>query len=63
MLENEFNELNKYTIKASKSTAQYYDNVDNYTDKEKLTIIEKILAELDIILLWTMNIRHQEFMH
>lgn len=58
-MELEFNELNKYTLKASESVAKYYDNIESYTKKDKQLIIEKILAELDIILLWTANLRHQ----
>lgn len=59
MLEAEYNELNIYTLKASKSIADYYDRLSNLSDKDKQYVIEKILAELDIILVFTMNIRHQ----
>lgn len=59
MLEAEFNELNMYTLRASKAIADYYDRLETLTDKDKLYIIEKVLAEVDIILAWTMNIRHQ----
>lgn len=59
MLEAEYNELNQYTIKASKSIADYYDRLQDLTDKDKQYVIEKILAELDIVLIFTMNIRHQ----
>jgi hypothetical protein len=59
MFEAEYNELNIYTLKASKTVADYYDRHKELTNKDKKYIIEKVLAELDIILLWTMNIRHQ----
>lgn len=59
MLEAEYNELNEYTIKASKTVADYYDRLSELTNKDKKYVIEKILSELDIVLLWTMNIRHQ----
>lgn len=59
MLEAEYNELNKYTLSASKMVADYKDAIDTLTEKDKKYRIEKILAELDIILLWTANIRHQ----
>lgn len=59
MFEAEYNELNKYTLKASQSIANYYDKLPSLTDKDKQYIIEKILAELDIILIFAMNIRHQ----
>ena len=59
MLEAEYAELNKYTLKASETVARYYDSLESLTKEDKKYIIEKILAELDIILLWTANIRHQ----
>lgn len=59
MLEQEYNELNMYTLRASKTIADYYDRLENLTNKDKQYLIEKILAELDIVLAWTMNIRHQ----
>lgn len=59
MLEAEYEELNRYTLKASKTVADYYDRYSELNDKDREYVIEKILAELDIILLWTMNIRHQ----
>lgn len=62
MLENEYAELNTYTLKASQTVADYYDRLESLTEKDKQYIIEKILAELDIVLLWTMNIRHQLLM-
>lgn len=59
MLEAEYNELNKYTIEASKAIADYHDRLDDLSDKDKLYVVEKILAKLDIVLIFTMNIRHQ----
>jgi len=59
MLEDEYRELNQYTIKASKTVADYYDRLSELTEKDKQYCIEKILAELDIVLIFTMNIRHQ----
>lgn len=59
MLEEEYNELNKYTIEASRAVADYHDRLDDLSDKDKLYVVEKILAKLDIILIFTMNIRHQ----
>lgn len=59
MLEAEYAELNKYTYNASKTIADYYDRLESLTDKDKQYIIEKVLAELDLILVLTMNIRHQ----
>lgn len=62
MLEAEYNELNKYTLSASQQVADYRDKIDELIDKDKKYRIEKILAELDIVLLWTANIRHQLLM-
>lgn len=59
MLEAEYNELNKYTLEASKLIADYYDRLEDLTDKDKQYVIEKILAKIDIVLIFTMNIRHQ----
>lgn len=59
MLEAEYNELNKYTIEASRAIADYHDRLDDLSDKDKLYVVEKILAKLDIVLIFTMNIRHQ----
>ena len=35
MLEAEYNELNEYTIKASKTVADYYDRFKDMTNKDK----------------------------
>lgn len=59
MLEIEYQELNKYTLQASQSITSYYDNMDKLNSKDKKYRFEKILAELDIVLVFTMNIRHQ----
>lgn len=59
MFDAEYNELNKYTIEASKEIARYHDRLEELSDKDKLYVIEKILAKLDIVLIFTMNIRHQ----
>ena len=59
MLEAEYNELNKYTAKASVSIADYYDRLDSLSETDRQYVIEKILAELDLILVLTMNVRHQ----
>lgn len=59
MLEAEYNELNKFTIQASEAIADYNDRFNDLTSKDKKYIIEKILAYLDIVLVFTMNIRHQ----
>lgn len=61
MLENEYAEINKYTLLASKTIAQYYDRLeeDSLTDKDKQYIIEKILAQLDMVCVITMQIRNQ----
>ena len=59
MLEQEYNELNQYTIKASEAVADYYDRFDSLTAKDKKYVIDKILSLLDIVLIFTMNIRHQ----
>ena len=62
MLELEYEELNRYTLKSSETIANYYDRLSELTDKDRQYLIEKILAELDIILIFTMNIRHQLLM-
>lgn len=61
MLEAEYAEINKYTLLASKTIAQYYDRLDenSLTDKDKQYIIEKILAQLDMVCVITMQIRNQ----
>lgn len=61
MIENEYQEINKYTLLASKTIAQYYDRLEgnSLTDKDKLYIIEKILAQLDMVCVITMQIRNQ----
>lgn len=61
MLENEYQEINKYTLLASKTIAQYYDRLEenSLSNKDKLYIIEKILAQLDMVCVITMQIRNQ----
>lgn len=59
MLEVEYNELNKFTLEASQCIAQYHDTLENMSEKDKRYMIEKILAKLDIVLIFTMQIRHQ----
>ena len=59
MFEAEYNELNKYTIEASTAIADYHDRLNDMSDSDKQYVIEKILAKLDIVLIFTMNIRHQ----
>ena len=59
MLEAEYNELNNYVLKASQAVADYHDRLENMTNKDKKYVIEKILSYLDIVLIFTMNIRHQ----
>lgn len=59
MLEAEFAELNNYVLDASKVIADYHDKLNDLTDKDKRYIIEKILAKVDIVLVFTMTLRHQ----
>lgn len=59
MLEAEFKELNNYVLDASKIIADYHDRLDDMTDKDKRYVIEKILAKVDIVLVFTMSLRHQ----
>ena len=61
MLEKEYAEINKYTLLASKTIAQYYDRLEenSLTDKDKQYLIEKILAQLDMVCVITMQIRNQ----
>lgn len=59
MLEAEYKELNNFTLEASKAICDYHDRLDDLTEKDKKYIIEKILAKLDIVLVFVMQIRHQ----
>lgn len=59
MLEAEYQELNNFTLQASKAIAQYHDTLEDMTEKDKKYMIEKILAKLDVVLVFTMQIRHR----
>lgn len=61
MLEREYQEINKYTLLANRTIAQYYDRLDEntLTDKDRQYLIEKILAQLDMVCVITMQVRNQ----